>query len=147
MIETMTDPAGLSVLRAVVVLGMWCIVMLLWMYATRLPAMRRAGVAPQQAMHPGGWSDRIPSEVRRVADNYNHLFEQPTLFYAIALLVVFAGMADDWHARLAWLFVGLRIAHSLVQATVNRVMLRFTLFSLSWVALGAMIVRVAAVLF
>ncbi|MBS3960392.1 MAG: MAPEG family protein [Sandarakinorhabdus sp.] len=131
----------LSILRAVFGMGVLTLVMFIWMYATRLPAFSKAKLDPQEAMHPGTYHDRIPSEVRRVADNYNHLFEAPALFYAIALAVVVAGLADPLHAMCAWAYLGLRVAHSLVQATVNRVALRFVLFALSWVALGIMIVR------
>ena len=134
------DANALSVLHAVLGMGVLSLVMFLWMYATRLPAMSRAKVNPQDAMHPGSLSV-LPSEARRVADNYNHLWEAPTLFYAMAFYVVVTGHADAVHAASAWAYLGLRILHSLVQATINRVTLRFALFSLSWAALGAMIVR------
>ena len=135
------DQNAQSILHAVLGMGLLSLVMFLWMYATRLPAMQRAKLDPQKAMHPGTYHDAIPSEVRRVADNFNHLFEQPTLFYAMAFYVVVTGHADALHAACAWAFLGLRVLHSLVQATVNRVTLRFLLFVLSWAALGTMIVR------
>ncbi len=138
----LTDSAQ-SILGAILAMGLLTLVMFLWMYATRLPAFARARIDPQEAMHPGSYHDRIPSEVRRVADNYNHLFEAPTLFYAIALSVVLLGFADPVHAACAWAYAGLRVAHSVLQATINRVTLRFVLFALSWVALGTMIVRAA----
>ena len=133
--------AAQSMLHAVLAMGLLTLVMFLWMYATRLPAFSRAKLDPQEAMHPGSYHDRIPSEVRRVADNYNHLFEAPTLFYAIAITVVLLGLADGTHVICAWAYVGFRVLHSLVQATVNRVAVRFSLFVLSWVALGTMLVR------
>jgi hypothetical protein len=141
MMMTEVGADALSILRAVFGMGLLTLVMFIWMYATRLPAFSKAKIDPQEAMHPGTYSDKIPSEVRRVADNYNHLFEAPTLFYAIALAIVVAGLADPVHALCAWLYLGLRVIHSLVQATVNKVALRFLLFALSWVALGTMIVR------
>lgn len=133
--------AAQSMLHAVLAMGLLTLVMFLWMYATRLPAFSRAKLDPQEAMHPGSYHDRIPSEVRRVADNYNHLFEAPTLFYAIAITVVLLGLADGTHVICAWAYVGFRVLHSIVQATVNRVAVRFSLFVLSWVALGTMLVR------
>jgi len=139
--------ASQSMLHAILVMGLLSLVMFLWMYATRLPALTRAGIDPQQAMHPGTYHDRIPSEVRRVADNYNHLFEAPTLFYAVTLAVVLLGLADGLHVLCAWVYVALRVAHSIVQATANTVVVRFALFALSWVALGAMILRAAAASF
>jgi hypothetical protein len=134
------DENALSILHAVLGMGVLTLVMFLWMYATRIPAMNRAKIHPQKAMHVDALNS-LPSEVRRVSDNYNHLFEAPTLFYAMALYIVIVGNADPVHAACAWAYLGLRVLHSLVQATFNRVMLRFALFSLSWVALGIMIVR------
>jgi hypothetical protein len=139
--------AAQSILHAVIAMGLLTLVMFLWMYATRLPAFSKAKLDPQEAMHPGSYHDRIPSEVRRVADNYNHLFEAPTLFYAIALTIVLLGLADGPHVICAWAYVALRVAHSIVQATANKVVVRFSLFALSWVALGTMVVRAALAAF
>lgn len=130
-----------SILHAILGMGVLTLVMFIWMYATRLPAFSRARLDPQEAMHPGTYHDRIPSEVRRVADNYNHLFEAPTLFYAVALAIVLLGLADPLHAACAWAYLALRGVHSVVQATVNLVAVRFGLFALSWLALAIMIVR------
>ena len=141
----MTDltAAAQSMLQSILAMGLLTLAMFIWMYATRLPAFTKAKLDPQEAMHPGTYHDRIPSEVRRVADNYNHLFEAPTLFYATVLAIVLLGLADGGHVIAAWAYVGLRVAHSIVQATFNRVLVRFVLFALSWVALGFMIVRAA----
>ncbi len=135
--------AAQSMLQSILAMGLLTLMMFIWMYATRLPAFTKAKLDPQEAMHPGTYHDRIPSEVRRVADNYNHLFEAPTIFYAVTLAIVLLGLADPVHVICAWAFVALRVAHSIVQATVNKVVLRFTLFALSWVAMGVMIVRAA----
>ncbi len=134
-------PDAAAILRAVLALAGWSLVMMLWMFATRLPAMQRLRLGPQAGAHTKDMATQLPSEVRRVSDNYNHLFEAPTIFYAAALAVVALGRSDLVHVACAWIYVALRIAHSLVQATVNVVMLRFTLFALSMVVLGIMIVR------
>ena len=132
-----------SLLQSILAMGLLSLAMFIWMYATRLPAFTKAKLDPQEAMHPDTYHDRIPSEVRRVADNYNHLFEAPTIFYAVTLAIVLLGLADPLHVMCAWAFVILRVLHSVVQATVNKVMVRFSLFALSWVAMGIMIVRAA----
>jgi len=134
------SPNALSVLHAVLGMGVLSLVMFIWMYATRLPAMSAAKLDPQSAAHPGSLN-ALPSEARRVADNYNHLWEAPTLFYAMAFYIVLTGHADQLHVLCAWAYLGLRVLHSLVQATINKVALRFALFALSWIALGIMIVR------
>lgn len=136
-------PAELSnpILLPAFVLIAWTMVMFLWMYATRIPAMQKAKIDPQDAKHPGTYADAIPSNVRAVADNYNHLHEAPTIFYALVFYLVLAGGADSLAATLAWIYVGLRIAHSIVQSTINLVMLRFLLFASSAIVVIIMVVR------
>jgi hypothetical protein len=85
----------------------------------------------------------LPPEIARVADNYNHLHEQPTIFYALALATQLAGAADGVAVALAWTYVASRIAHSLVQATVNVIPVRFALFALGSFVLLALLVRTA----
>jgi hypothetical protein len=128
-----------AILQPLFVMALLNLAMWLWMYATRIPAMSKAGIAAQDATRDS--MQNLPPEVVRVADNYNHLFEQPTLFYAVVLSIALLGHVDSLHVWCAWAFATLRIAHSLVQATINLIALRFTLFSLSWIALALMIVR------
>ena len=85
----------------------------------------------------------IPAQSQWPADNYNHLMEQPTIFYAIALALALMGQGDGLNAQIAWAYVILRIAHSLVQATVNRVMVRFALFTLATLPLVMLAVHAA----
>jgi hypothetical protein len=110
------------------------------MYALRIPAMNAARIDPDDAKHPGSLSG-LPSNVRAVADNYNHLHEQPTVFYALAFYTQLAGAADVLSVQLAWAYVGLRVVHSLVQNTANKVMIRFSVFSLSSLVLIAITIR------
>jgi hypothetical protein len=135
------NAADAGFLAPVLALVAWTLLMWLWMYATRLPAMRRAGVDPQDAARPGSLATLLPAAVNRVADNYNHLHEQPTLFYALMFYLALAGRADATAATLAWAYVGLRVLHSLVQATVNIVVLRFAAFAAGSLVLAAMTAR------
>lgn len=134
-----------AILQPVFVMALLTLVMLFWMYATRIPALSAAGIRNQDATKAA--MQGLPDEVVRVADNYNHLFEQPTVFYAVAISIAVAEHVDALHVTCAWAFAALRIVHSLVQATVNVVTLRFAIFSLSWLALAVMILREAAALF
>ncbi|MBQ1541157.1 hypothetical protein C5708_13855 [Caulobacter sp. CCUG 60055] len=129
-----------AMLTPVLALIGWSLVMWVWMYATRLPAMSKAGISPQDARFPGSL-DKLPDGTRQAADNYNHLMEQPTIFYALVFYLYLAGRADDLNVKLAWAYVVLRVVHSLVQATVNRVTVRFAVFSLGTLTLAAMVVR------
>lgn len=129
-----------TMIAPVMALVAWSLVIWLWMYVRRIPAMAKAGVKPQDAAFPGSL-DVLPAGPRQAADNYNHLMEQPTIFYAAALAIAVAGHADGWAVHFAWVYVGLRVLHSLVQVTVNVVNLRFLLFALSTIVLGVMVVR------
>jgi hypothetical protein len=143
----MLTPSAASILHAVLAMGGLTLVMFVWMIATRLPAMQRLGMKPQDGAHTAELRARLPPEIRRVGDNYNHLFEAPTAFYAVALAIVALGQADALHAACAWVFFVCRVGHSIVQASVNYVPLRFSLFGLSMAALSIMIVRALAASF
>lgn len=135
-----------AILQPVFALGLWTGVMMLWMYATRVPAIVTTTIPEEEMGHPSGFN-HLPSEVRRIADNYNHLFEQPTLFYAVAISLAVLGHVDTIMVYLAWAFVAIRVVHSIVQATFNLVLLRFGIFLVSWAVLLVMIIREALVLF
>ncbi|MBL8772364.1 MAG: MAPEG family protein [Phenylobacterium sp.] len=131
------------ILQPVAALVLWSFVMWAWLYATRIPAMRQAKVPMDPAMTKDDLNQALPPQVRWKADNYNHLMEQPTLFYATALALAVAGAGDGLNLWLAWAYVGLRVAHSLVQATTNIIKVRWALFMLGSLALLAMAARLA----
>lgn len=129
------------ILAPVVALVAWSMVMWAWMYATRLPAMFRMKMKADPMAPRGEQMNQLPAQVRWKADNYNHLMEQPTLFYAIALVLALQGAGGGSALTLAWAYVGLRVAHSLVQATVNKIELRFLIFMLSSLVLIGLVVH------
>jgi len=131
------------ILAPVIVLVLWSLAMMVWLYATRIPAMHRLGLTYDPRRPSSEFLDRLPPQTRWKADNYNHLMEQPTLFYAVALTLALAGQGDGAAAALAWTYVSLRIVHSLVQATVNAILLRFALFVGSSIVLLALAIRAA----
>ncbi len=132
-----------AILGPVAALALWSMVMWVWMYATRIPAMSRAKIdAAKMVGGTGkGLDDVLPQDVQWKAHNYNHLMEQPTVFYAVALALAIGGMGGGLNAQIAWAYVALRIVHSLIQATVNRVMWRFGIFALASLALLALCVH------
>jgi len=131
-----------AMLAPVVALVAWTFVVWAWMYATRLPAMRRMKIRLDSAAPRGEQMSQLPAQVRWKADNYNHLMEMPTLFYAIGLvLAMLSPSALD--VALAWTYVGLRVAHSVFQALVNKIEVRFALFFLSSLVLIALTVEAA----
>jgi hypothetical protein len=140
---------GMAILQPVVALAAWTMVMWAWMYWTRIPAMNAAKVNPEDlsTMARARFDELMPPSVNWKAANYNHLHEAPTVFYAIALLLAIVGQGDGLNATLGWIYVGLRVVHSLVQAIVNRVMVRFAVFMASSVVLIALILHAAIAVF
>jgi hypothetical protein len=126
-----------AILKPVIALAAWSTIMWIWLYAARLPAMSRARIDGTKMVGSTGKSlrdDMVAAGEERaswVADNYNHLMEQPTVFYATAIALALIGQGNGLNATIAWAYVGLRVAHSLVQVLSNRVMYRFALFMLS----------------
>ncbi len=135
-----------GMIAPVVALLAWSFIVLIWLYATRIPAMRQAGVKPDD---PRGKAalELLPARARNVAANYNHLMEQPTLFYAVCFaLELLLQPGESQHPiniGLAWTYVSLRVLHTLVQGISNFVPLRFLVFSLASLALAALIFHAA----
>lgn len=141
------------ILTPVLTLAGWTMIVWLWMYATRLPAMARAGIDGTKMVGSTGASLRADlvakgqTQASWVADNYNHLMEQPTVFYAVAITLALLGTASGLAITLAWAYVALRVIHSLVQILSNRVVVRFAVFALaSLCLLGMVVVGLAAVM-
>lgn len=136
-----------EILQPVFAMALLSVVITIWMYLTRVPAMVKFRIHPQRAKDTAKLKELLPEKVTRVSNNYNHLFEQPTVFYAVAISIAVLGHVDSFYVISAWLYVGLRVAHSLVQATVDIVMMRFSLFFASWLVLATMIIRESLLLF
>lgn len=134
------------ILGAVIGLVLWSFIMWAWLYATRLPAMFRLKIVYDPNRPNSDFTDQIPPRVRWKADNYNHLMEQPTLFYATAITLSLLGAGGGLNAMLAWAYLAIRIVHSLVQALVNKVELRFALFMAGSIALLILAIRAAIIL-
>ena len=135
------------ILQPVVALVLWSFVMWAWLYATRIPAIRAAKAPMPPEMTAADLNAVLPPQVRWKADNYNHLMEQPTLFYAVALVLALIGAGDGLNLWLAWAYVGLRIVHSLVQALTNVILVRFGVFMVASLVLLALAIRAAMAVF
>ena len=138
-----------EILQPVVVLIAWTLVMLVWMLITRLPAMKSSGIDLGKLVgtKPADADRSLPAEVQWKAHNYNHLMEQPTLFYAVCGVIALTGTGDGVNAWIAWAYVAFRIAHSVWQATINKVLIRFALFLGASLALVALTLHAAMAVF
>ncbi len=142
---------GMDILKPVLVLAIWTMVMWVWMYATRIPAI----TALPKSDNPNddvGWTGAkleglLKPSIQWKAHNYNHLHEAPTVFYAVSLVLALVGKGDGLNLTIAWAYVGLRVIHSIFQATVNKVAPRFALFALSSLALMALVTHAAMAVF
>ncbi|MEY3657378.1 MAG: hypothetical protein RL425_139 [Pseudomonadota bacterium] len=138
-----------EIMQPIAALAAWTMVMWVWMYVTRIPAMSAAKVDADALVRQGGQSldQLLPAKTQWKAHNYNHLHEAPTVFYAVALALALIGQGDGLNAMLAWSYVGLRIAHSVVQSTINKVMVRFLIFALSSLVLMALTLHLVLAVF
>ena len=142
-----------AILGPIVALAAWTMIIWIWMYATRLPAMGRAKIDGKNMVGSTGRGLRDDlvaageTKATWVADNYNHLHEAPMIFYAVCLVLAMIGQGDNLNATIAWVYVALRIAHSLVQILSNRVMIRFLIFALSSLALMMLVTHAAISVF
>jgi hypothetical protein len=136
-----------QILAPAAVLVVWTLVMLVWTAATRFPAIAKSGMDLKQASPGGRGQDLdgvLPPSVNWKSHNYTHLMEQPTIFYAtVAILAIMGAGALD--VLLAWAYVAIRIVHSIWQATVNRIPVRFTLFTISTLCLLVLAIRAVMV--
>ncbi|MEQ8744568.1 MAPEG family protein [Parasphingorhabdus sp.] len=136
-------------LQPMVALILWTMLIWLWMYVTRIPAMNKAKIDTANLVGGtgGNLDDLLPPQVQWKAHNYNHLLTEPTLFYAICVVLILSGQDFGLNVTIAWLYVGLRVLHSLIQVTVNRVMFRFMVFALSSLCIIALTIHAALAVF
>ncbi len=126
------------ILAPAAVLVAWSLVMLLWLAATRFPAIAKAGIDMKAGPRGGrgqNLENILPDSVNWKSHNYTHLMEQPTIFYAAVLIIAVAGAATPMMVNIAWAYTILRIIHSIYQATINVVLVRFAIFVLATVCL------------
>lgn len=137
---------NIAIIGPVIALVAWSMVMWVWMYATRIPAIAASRMKLDPNAPRGEQMSTLPARVRWKADNFNHLMEQPTVFYALALSLAVMGQGNGANLYLAWAYVVLRVVHSLHQALFNKIEIRFFLFVLSNIPLFVLTFNAASVL-
>jgi len=124
----------LALLTPVLTLIIWTFIIFLIMAFGRVSFMNN----PQDAAESKDYKDNLPAWVNRTADNYNHLFEQPVAFYAVTLSIALINNFNILVVQLAWAYVLIRVIHSLIQLTINIVLVRFFLFASGWLIIAFM---------
>ncbi len=136
-----------TILAPAAVLVLWSLIMMVWMAATRLPAMKKVGIDLGTAVGGRGVDidPNVPPSVAWKSHNYAHLMEQPTIFYATIMIIAISGAVTPLMVSFAWGYTILRILHSVWQATINKVSIRFVLFLLSSICLVVLSVHAVLV--
>lgn len=138
-------PHGLTnIMAPLLALVIWTLIVLVWLYVRRIPAMRKAGIDPAKIKGSESFASLPPMNPKAVwvADNYNHLHEQPVLFYALCVYTHLVGPGNEpLMVGLAWVYVAIRVLHTLIQVTTNYVPLRFAVFNIGSLMLMIMAVR------
>lgn len=111
------------------------------MFHVRIAEMKTRRIHPQSVALSADRSKKLGDA--RASDNYNHLFELPVVFYVLILMAIASGHIPGWLPGFAWLFVTLRVAHSAIQCTYNKVMHRFPVFLAGFFLVFAMWVAYA----
>ena len=130
-------------LWAVVVLAFHTFAVAVRLLVARIGEMRRRRIHPQKVATSKGLSEL---ECVAISDNFKNLFEMPVLFYVVCVLLMVTGHVTTFFVAAAWLYVALRIVHSWIHCTYNKVMHRFYAFFASVVVLAAMWAGFAATL-
>ena len=134
----------IPILAPPAVLVLWSLVMLMWMSVTRFPAFAKAGIKVGEAEPGSRYVDvetMMPAKVNWKSHNYTHLMEQPTIFYAAVVILALAGEGSGINVAFAWAYVAIRVVHSIWQATVNIIVVRVTLFTLSTLCLWVLAIN------
>jgi hypothetical protein len=119
-------------------LAMAALTFVVWwrMYFVRIGQMKRERIHPQAVATSAQAAARLTDSC--AADNFRNLFELPVLFYVALVAAAMTGQVTVTTLSLAWLFVLLRIAHSAIQCTYNKVMHRFYAYLAGGMALWAL---------
>lgn len=123
--------------------GMLTLTMLVWIYlfVERMGYIAANNIDAEDLKAPVQVQALIPPEHSSGSNNFKNLLEMPVIFYAVSLYLTVFGQVDELHVTCAWVFLALRVVHSLIQCTYNRVMHRFIIYLLSSCAVWVMVVR------
>ena len=129
----------MSILNPMLAMMAWSGLIVAILLMTRIPVVIKQWGNLQFAKHSDELRPKMSEKFRYVTDNYNHIFEQPTLFYAVLIYIQLAGTANQTNISLAWAYVFLRVIHSSIQLTSNNVSWRAASFATASLILMAII--------
>ena len=129
-----------GLIAPVIALVCWTLAVMIWLGYERVRNINRLKLSPDAGKFARDLNALMPDRARQVSDNYMHLMEQPTLFYAVCFSLQFLGQGEHpVNIGFAWGYVSIRVLHTLVHSTFNDVRIRFFLFLLSSVFLVGLV--------
>lgn len=125
------------------VLAMLCLAFAvwLWLFITRLRYMASHNIEPGELATPEQVYSTLPPFAANPGYNFRNLFEMPVLFYTLCFYLFAMQQVDATHITCAWIFVVLRVVHSVIQCSYNNVSHRFGVYALSSIAVWTMLAR------
>ena len=129
----------MSILEPMLAMLAWSGLIVAILLMSRIPSVAKQWGNLQFAKHSDELRPKLPEKFRYITDNYNHILEQPTLFYAVLIYIQLADTASQTNVSLAWTYVSLRVIHSAIQLTSNNVSWRAVSFATSSLILIGMI--------
>ena len=134
-------------LTPMLALIVWTFVIWWVLFIRRVPAMNAVTKDAQEFIRNPALMDTLPDKAKWVGDNYDHLHEQPVLFYALMVYLYLTKQGDQINLYLAWGYMGSRVVHSLIQTTSNKVLARFGVFVIGSLLLMIMAGRAVIALY
>ena len=104
----------MSILDPLLAMLAWSGFIVAILLLTRIPVVIKQWGNLQYAKHSDELRPKMSDKFRYITDNYNHIFEQPTLFYAALIYIHLADTASQTNISLAWAYVSVRVIHSLI---------------------------------
>jgi hypothetical protein len=128
---------------ALPMLAMMVLTLLVWLYmfVVRVGFAQKNKLDIEQFKTPADVQALIPGDESASSNNFKNLFELPVIFYALCLYLTVTLQVDSFYVNCAWAFVVLRVLHSLIHCSYNKVAHRFAVYILSSIALWVMVVR------
>ena len=117
-----------------------CVVVIVFYLSRLFPVIKHFGNL-ENARYSEEFRPQLPKSLKNITANYNHIFEQPTLYYAAIIYIYLMQHVDNTNIILAWSYVVLRLIHTIIQFTINNVSLRVIPFILSGLCLIIIIIR------
>jgi len=109
-------------------------VVLVKMFLTRVNCIKKGEIDPRYFKMYSGDVD-LPKKAVYTTRNFTNLFEAPTLFYVLSAFILITQKLDMILLALAWVYVALRVLHTVIHITKNKIMPRLVLYGVSWVVL------------